>query len=127
MQPPEERQKPQWLRILALIGFVALPVAWIASLGAEPGYRVTNVVRVAGAMVAAGLLWRLGDGSRRPSWGGLLFAGILGSLVITALSIPLSAVGRASAAGWLVSGAVGGLMVGLVILAVTGRLSRRMT
>jgi len=123
----EEKLRPMWLRTLALIGLVVLPVGWIASLGAEPGFRITNVVRVVGALVAAGLLWvwRIRDGSRRWGWGSLLIAGIAGSLAMTALSVPLPALGRASMAGWLASGAVGGAMVGLAILAITGRLSDR--
>lgn len=122
----EEQLRPMWLRILALFGLVVLPGAWIASLGAEPGYRITNLVRVAGALVAAGLLWLwlIRDGSRRWRWGSLLLAGIAGSLAVTALSVPLPALGRASVAGWLASGVVGGAMVGLGILAITGRLSR---
>jgi peptidoglycan biosynthesis protein MviN/MurJ (putative lipid II flippase) len=127
MPPKDEKLRPMWMRILALIGLIVLPVAWIASLGAEPGYRITNVARVVGALVAAALLWlwRIRNGDARWGWGSLLIAGIAGSLAATALSVPLPALGRASAAGWLVSGAVGGAMVGLAILAITGGLSRR--
>jgi hypothetical protein len=113
------RSVPGWLRALALLGLVALPAAWLGSLALLSGLWVTNLARVAGGLVAAGLLL---TGRKRPSlpWPRLLVAGIAGSLVVTGLSVLFPALGAWRASGWLISGAVGGAMIGLGLLALGG-------
>lgn len=55
-----DRSSPSWLRVVAVLGCILLPVAWIASLGGEPDYRLTNLVRTAAALL--GPEWSCGSG-----------------------------------------------------------------
>lgn len=112
---------PLWLRVAAFLGCVLLPVAWIASLGGDPDYRVTNLVRTVGALLGAGVVLRLRWEDPGIPWGSLVTGGMAGSIAVSALSVMIPALGRYAAPGWLMSGAVGGAVVALGLLALRGR------
>jgi hypothetical protein len=119
--PRGDRSSPSWLRVASFLACILLPVAWIASLGGEPDYRVTNVVRTAGALLGGGVVLRVRREDPGIPWGRLVIGGMAGSLALTALSVVIPVLGRYAAPGWLMSGAVGGVMVGLGVLALRGR------
>ncbi len=111
---------PLWLRVVALLALLLLPFIWIATLGGPPDLRLTNLARVVGALVGAGLVWRLRRGVGAIPWGSLLGGGIAGSLAVTLLSVLVPALGEPFGAGWILSGVVGGAMFGLGILGFRG-------
>ena len=109
-----------WLRVAAFLGCILLPLAWIASLGGDPDYRVTNLVRTVGALLGAGGVLRLRRKDPGIPWGSLVTGGMAGSIAVSALSVAIPALGRYASPGWLMSGAVGGVMVALGVLALRG-------
>lgn len=120
----EDRPGP-WLRALAVLGAVALPLAWLASLSGQPGFVSTNLARVVGAILVAGVTGALyRPASKSISWSGMLAGGVVGSLAVTVISVFVPALGRFDASGWLVSGFVGGVIVALVAFAIPVRAER---
>ncbi len=62
---------PLWFRLVALLALLLLPFVWIATLGGPPDLRDANLARVVGALVGAGLVWRLRPGAETIRWGEL--------------------------------------------------------
>jgi hypothetical protein len=113
------------LRVLAGAAVVLVIVAWFGSLAAEPALLRANVIRVLGALVAAGIAWATWRpaGTRSQGklpWGRCLAAGVVGSLAVTGVSILAPALGEFTFAGWLASGVAGGAIVVLAGYALTG-------
>lgn len=107
-----------WLRAAAVVGALALPLLWLGSLAGRPDVLTTNGFRVGGALVAAVVVWGLDHRRRRaPPRTRYLVAGVVGSLIVTALSVGIPALGRPTASGWLLSGIVGGGTLALVLYA----------
>jgi peptidoglycan/LPS O-acetylase OafA/YrhL len=116
------------LRALALVAALVLPVAWLVSLRSEPDFLWANLFRVIGALLAAAGTWALRrrrEGRGASSWQSLLAAGVVGSLAVSVLSLPIPALGRITASGWLMSGVVGGGMLALALYAVRGGTGHR--
>jgi hypothetical protein len=113
------------LRVLAGAAVVLVLVAWFGSLATEPELLRANVVRVLGALVAAGIAWATWRpaGTRNQGklpWGRCLAAGVVGSLAVTSVSILAPTLGGFTFAGWLASGVAGGAVVVLAGYALTG-------
>lgn len=100
------------LRLLAGLAVPLILVVWLGSLAAEPPLLQANLIRVCAALIAAGIAWG-SYGQDRPGlpWQRCLAAGVGGSLLVTGISVVVPALGHFSAAGWLVSGVVGGAAV----------------
>ena len=113
------------LRVLAGLAVALILLAWFAFLAREPALLQSNVIRVLGALVAAGIAWGT-DGKDRsgPPWQRCLAAGFLGSLAATGISIFVPALGGFTQPGWLVSGLAGGAVVVLAGYAFTGTVQR---
>ncbi len=116
---------PRLLRVLAGAAVVLILLAWFGSLAAEPALLRANLLRVLGAVVAAGIAWatwRPGQGGSRQGlpWQRCLAAGVVGSLAVTGVSVFAPALGAFSLAGWLASGIAGGTIVVLTGYALTG-------
>jgi len=112
-------------RVLAGLAVALILLAWFGFLAPEPALFQANVIRVLGALVAAGIAW--GTYGRNRSglpWERCLAAGVLGSLATTAISIVVPALGGFTQAGWLVSGVAGGAIVVLTGYALTGNVRR---
>lgn len=120
----DNRLNSPWLRGLALLGMVGLPAIWLGSLVLMAADWGTNLLRLTGALAAAALYWSTQRQRDGLPWGRLLIAGVVGSLLVTFLSVFIPALGAWSASGWLVSGALGGVVVGLGLLAVGSRHTR---
>lgn len=109
------------LRLLAALGALLLPLAWLLTLGADPVGQTANYFRVLGAIFGAGAGWiLLTVRGGRPTWKSCLVGGVAGSFAMTAISIAAPALGDYAASGWIVSGFVGGGMVALTSFAVRG-------
>jgi hypothetical protein len=114
------------LRGLAGAAVVLILLAWLGSLAAEPALLRANLMRVLGALVAAGIAWatwhrgRAREGRGGLPWQRCLAAGVVGSLAVTGISILAPALGGFSFAGWLASGIAGGAMVVLTGYALKG-------
>ncbi len=111
---------PLWFRVAAFVALVLLPVIWIGTLVGPPDLRITNAARVTGALVGAGMVWRRRPDAASIPWGALMGGGIAGSLAVTLLSVVVPALGQPFGAGWILSGVLGGAMVGLAMLALRG-------
>jgi hypothetical protein len=110
-----------FLRVLALLAALVIPLVWLASLSGSPDHRTANFFRVAGALFGGSIAWtaqRALAGST--SWKACLGGGVAGSLVITAVSVAVPALGHYAASGWLTSGVAGGGMIALALYAVRG-------
>lgn len=113
------------LRVLAGAAVVLVLLAWFGSLSAEPALLRANLLRVLGAVIAAGIAWvtyRPGHGRGREGlpWQRCLAAGVVGSLAVTGVSVLAPAFGGFSLAGWLASGIAGGTIVVLTGYSLTG-------
>ncbi len=106
-----------WVRVLAVVGAIGLPTVWLGSLAFAGEDWITNLARVVGAAAAAVLYLATRRRGQGVPWAALVFVGIIGSLLTTGVSALVPPLGVWTAAGWLVSGAVGGAMVGLVLRA----------
>lgn len=113
------------LRVLAGLAVPLVLGAWLGSLAADPALFQANLIRVLGALVAAGIAWGT-HGRDRPGlpWQRCLAAGVGGSLVVTGVSVFVPALGGFGLAGWLVSGVAGGAVVVLTGYAIWGRVRR---
>ena len=115
--------EPRLLRVLAGAGVAVIVVAWLGSLSIEPTLLRANGFRVLGALLAAGIAWatdRQGRDGKGLPWQRCLAAGVVGSLLVTGVSVLVPALGGFSFAGWLMSGVVGGAVVVLAGYALTG-------
>lgn len=121
------------LRVLAAVAVVLIPLVWLGSLAGEPALLRANLIRVLGAMVAAGIAWATvrrgrgraegrekGRGRTGLPWARCLTAGVVGSIAVTGLSILVPLLGEFGMAGWLASGIAGGAIVVLAGYALTG-------
>lgn len=109
----------------AALGVVGLPAVWLASLAGRPEVLATNAFRVGGALLAAAVAWLVyRRHGRKPPATRYLVVGVVGSLAVTALSVPVPALGWYSASGWLVSGIVGGGAVALARYAASPSFAR---
>jgi len=114
------------LRVLAGAAVALILLAWLGALAAEPDLFRANVIRVLGALVAAGIAWAThrpagGRSQGKLPWQRCLSAGVVGSLAVTGVSMLAPALGGFTFAGWLASGIAGGAMVVLAGYALTGR------
>jgi len=122
---PSDQSGALDLRVLAGAAVALILLAWFASLAADPALLRANVFRVLGALVAAGIAWATygrghGRGQDGLPWQRCLGAGVLGSLVVTGISLLVPALGGFSFAGWIASGIAGGVIVVLAGYALTG-------
>ncbi|CAN5729471.1 hypothetical protein BH23GEM11_BH23GEM11_00400 [soil metagenome] len=121
---------PDLLRVLAGASVAVILLLWFGSLAAEPDLLRANVLRVLGALVAAGIAWftHRPEGGRtrgKLPWQRCLAAGVVGSLAVTGVSILAPALGGFTFAGWLASGIAGGAIVVLAGYALTGATMRQ--
>jgi len=113
------------LRVLAGAAVALILLAWLGTLAAEPDLLRANVIRVLGALVAAGIAWAThrpagGRSQGKLPWQRCLSAGVMGSLAVTGVSMFVPALGGFTFAGWLASGIAGGATVVLAGYALTG-------